>query len=107
MFRTPIESHPRDEPCCRQSATCVSRSVRPVSAPKEASQALRRLRLVLSTPVEPHGHSPWHPSSCPSGATSRPNAGAFIHGHSPWPSAAGVKEHSKEAVLTHPCPKIR
>jgi len=40
--------------------------------------------------VEPHGHSPWHPTSLPSGATSRPNAGAFIHGQSPWPSAAGV-----------------
>ena len=40
--------------------------------------------------VEPHGHSPWHPTSRPSGATSRPNVGAFIHGHSPWPSAAGV-----------------
>ena len=40
--------------------------------------------------VEPHGHSPLHPSLRPSGATSRPNAGAFIHGHSPWPSAAGV-----------------
>ena len=40
--------------------------------------------------VEPHGHSPWHPTSRPSGATSRPNAGAFIHGQSPWPSAAGV-----------------
>jgi predicted TIM-barrel fold metal-dependent hydrolase len=39
--------------------------------------------------VEPQGHSPWHPTSRPSGATSRPNVGAFIHGHSPWPSAAG------------------
>ena len=41
---------PKDKPCCRQSAMRVSRSVRPVSAPKEASPALRRLRLVLSTP---------------------------------------------------------
>ena len=40
--------------------------------------------------VEPHGHSPWHPTSRSSGATSRPNACAFIHGQSPWPSAAGV-----------------
>jgi len=42
--------------------------------------------------VEPHGQSPWHPTSRPSGATSRPNVGAFIHGHSPWLSAAGVKD---------------
>ena len=41
--------------------------------------------------VEPHGHSPWYPTSRPSGATSRPNVGAFIHGHSPRPSAAGAK----------------
>ena len=29
--------------------------------------------------VEAHGHTPWHPTERPSGATSRPNAGAFIH----------------------------
>jgi len=46
--------------------------------------------LVFYTLVEPHGQSPWHPTSRPSGATSRPNAGAFIHGQRPWPSAAGV-----------------
>jgi hypothetical protein len=51
--------------------------------------------------VEPHGHSPWHPSSRPSGATSRPNAGAFIHGQSPWPSAAGVNPFQ----IIHPFPK--
>ena len=42
--------------------------------------------------VEPHRHSPSHPSSRLSGATSRPNAGVFLHGQSPWPSGAGVKE---------------
>jgi hypothetical protein len=42
--------------------------------------------------VEPHGHSPWHPSSRPSGATSPDyRRDAFIHGQSPWLSAAGVK----------------
>jgi PAS domain S-box-containing protein len=41
--------------------------------------------------VEPHGHSPGHPTSRPNGATSRPKVGAFIRGHSPRPSAAGVK----------------
>jgi hypothetical protein len=49
--------------------------------------------------VEPHRHSPWHPSSRPSGATSRPNAGAFIHGQSPWPSAAGVNHSLLDASL--------
>jgi len=43
--------------------------------------------------VEPHGHSPWHPSSRPSGATSPDECrDAFIHGQSPWLSAAGVKD---------------
>jgi MFS family permease len=43
-------------------------------------------------PVEPHGDSPWRPTLHPSGATSRPNAGAFTHpGKKPgWPSAAGA-----------------
>jgi digeranylgeranylglycerophospholipid reductase len=49
--------------------------------------------------VEPHGHSPWHPTSRPSGATSRPNVGAFIHGHSPWPSAAGGKNFIRSKVV--------
>jgi len=49
--------------------------------------------------VEPHGHSPWHPTSRPSGATSRPNAGALIHGQSPWPSAAGVIVRYETATL--------
>ena len=51
--------------------------------------------------MEPHGHSPWHPSSRPSGATSRPNAGAFIHGQSPWLSAAGVNINSAEYAVLH------
>ncbi len=63
--------------------------------------------------VEPHGRSPWHPSSRPSGATSPDKCrDAFIHGHSPclhaevrygtqaWPSAAGVKRPSTEG---HTC----
>ncbi len=42
--------------------------------------------------VEPHGQSPWHHTRRPSGATSRPNAGAFIHGHpAQGRTAAGVK----------------
>jgi hypothetical protein len=54
--------------------------------------------------VEPHGQSPWHPASRPSGATSSVRSrDAFIHGQRPylhadvrygkqaWPSAAGVK----------------
>ena len=51
--------------------------------------------------VEPHGHSPWHPSLCQTGATSRPNSGALIHGQNPWPSAAGVTNRSisrKQAI---------
>jgi signal transduction histidine kinase len=50
-------------------------------------------------PMEPHGHSPLRPTSTSSGATSRPNAGAFIHGHSPWPPAAGVNESHIEISL--------
>jgi tetratricopeptide (TPR) repeat protein len=34
---------------------------------------------------------PVAPNERPSGATSRPRAGAFIHGQRPWLSAAGVK----------------
>jgi uncharacterized protein len=41
--------------------------------------------------VKPHEQSPWYPTPRPSGATSRPNAGALIHGQRPWPSAAGGK----------------
>ena len=52
-------------------------------------------------PVEPHGHSPWHSSSRPSGATSRPNAGAFIHGQSLWPSAAGVTLFHSPKLFCH------
>jgi len=43
--------------------------------------------------VEPHGHSPWHPASRPSGATSRPSTDAFTPSRQEpgWPSAAGGK----------------
>jgi hypothetical protein len=34
---------------------------------------------------------PVAPNERPSGATSRPRAGAFIHGQRPWLSAAGVR----------------
>ena len=51
-------------------------------------------RIILKksfSKVEPHGQSPLHPTSSPSGATSRPNVGEFIHGHRPWPCSAGVR----------------
>jgi len=51
-------------------------------------------RIILKKPfskVEPHLQSPLHPTSSPSGATSRLNAGTFIYGQESWPSSAGVR----------------
>jgi len=45
------------------------------------------------------------PNERPSGATSRPRAGAFIHGQRPWLSAAGVKVRG-HPVRTEPAPGL-
>ena len=68
----------------------TSEAPRCLPTPVPTAGGAGRPRAGLPGNVEPHEHSPWHPSSRPSGATSRPNAGAFIHGQSPWLSAAGV-----------------
>jgi hypothetical protein len=50
--------------------------------------------------VELHGQSPGHHTRRPSGATSRPNAGAFIHGHpAGGGTAAGVKGIENDLLL--------
>jgi len=51
--------------------------------------------------VEPHGHSPWHPTSRPSGATSRPNIGAFIHGHPAGSGTASGVNHLTRSPDVH------
>jgi CheY-like chemotaxis protein/HPt (histidine-containing phosphotransfer) domain-containing protein len=70
----------------------------PRDAAAATKQATGKPEEAAPVSVEPHGHSPGHPIPRSSGATSRPNAGAFIHGQGPWPSAAGVKE-SKAPVF--------
>jgi len=52
--------------------------------------------VALARLVEPHLQSLWHPTSRPSGATSRPNVGAFIlPAKVGGPYAAGVKSREK------------
>jgi hypothetical protein len=91
-------------------------NILPLSAPSEKFRFETRIKTLnqcIMTPykvpiaiehalpnwflVEPHGQNPWHHTRRPSGATSRPNTGAFIQGQRPWPSAAGVK-YRKESI---------
>jgi hypothetical protein len=57
-----------------------------------ASQPRSRLRAGRQARnMEPHGQSPWPPTSRPCGATSRSHDCTFLHGQRPWSPAAGMK----------------
>jgi len=83
----------QDRPLCKQSPR------QSLNWPLLFLALFRRAKPIFELIVEPHGHSPWHPSSRPSGATSPDECrDAFIHGQSPWLSAAGVNQVSVSLI---------